>query len=361
MQGSADSRPLRIAVAGVGSFSQRVLIPGLVACPHAEVVALFGPTREKTERIARERGIPRAYADYERMLDESEPEAVVIATPNDVHYPMVMAALARRLHVLCEKPLGVNVAQAREMAAAARAAGVRTAVNFTYRSTNPMRHLARLIEQGRLGTLYHFSISFWQNLRTDAAAPLAYRMLRERGGGALLDIGVHLADLIRWWFGEIEAVCGVTHIAIGERPAPSGGRGRVTADDTASFVVRLPSGVAGTVQVSQVATGRQNYRRVELFGSHGALMMEEDRTVAPVVRAAGPGEPALQVEPLPDDLNVAFDDFPRFHLTRIVAALRGEPNGWPTFADGLRAQQVVEAVEQSWQTERWIRLQPPDQ
>src|SRR5437764_15042734 len=127
--------PLRVAMAGVGSFSQRVLIPGLVACPEAEVVALFGPTSAKTAQIAQQRGVPRVYAEYERMLDETQPDAVVVATPNDVHYPMVMAALRREVAVCCEKPLGISLEQAEEMARAARQAGVRTAVNFTYRST----------------------------------------------------------------------------------------------------------------------------------------------------------------------------------------------------------------------------------
>ena len=108
--------PLRIAVAGVGSFTQRVLLPGLLACPNADVVAVFGPTRDKTEKIAAERGIARAYSDYEQMLDQAKPQAVVIATPNDVHAPMALAALERGLHVFCEKPLTHTVEEARLVA-----------------------------------------------------------------------------------------------------------------------------------------------------------------------------------------------------------------------------------------------------
>src|SRR5207244_10848119 len=99
----------------------------------------------------------------------------------------------------------------------------------------------------------------------------------------LLAIGVLMAGLIRWWLGDVQSVCGATHVAIGERPAPDGGHGQVTADDTASFLVKLPSGVVGTVQVSQVANGRQNYRRLEVFGAKGAAVMYEDRNIAPHV------------------------------------------------------------------------------
>ncbi len=348
--------PLKVAVAGVGSFTQRVLIPGLIACPETELVAVFGPTREKTERLAHERGIPRAFTDYERMLDEARPEAVVVATPNDMHAPMALAAIRRGMHVCCEKPLGLSVAEAEQMARAAQEARVRTAVNFTYRSTNPMRHVHRLLDDGRLGTLFHFSISFCQNVRAQPDIPLAYRMLRERGGGALMDIGVHMMDLLRWWFGDLAAVSGLTHTAIAERPAPDGGRGAVTADDVASFVVRLANGASGTVQVSQVAAGRQNYRRIELFGSKGSLVAEEDRSFGPEVRSAQAGDAGFTVEPLPADLDVSFDDFPRFHLTRLVRALRGDSDEWPTFEDGLAAQRAIAAVEESQQTGKWVEL-----
>lgn len=349
---------LRIAVAGVGSFAQRVLIPGLRACPEAELVALYGPTAPKTAEVAAREGVPLAYGEYERMLDEARPQAVVVATPNDAHHPMTMAALRRGMAVFCEKPLAVTLDQAEEMAALARSAGLPTAVNFTYRSTNGARHVERLLREGAIGEIYHFSLTFWQNIRADPATPLGYRMLAERGGGALLDIGVHMMDTLAWWFGPLDAVCGLTRTVVPERPAPGGGRGRVTADDTASCVVRLASGGAGTVQVSQVAHGRQNYRRFEVFGSAGSVVMEEDRSFGPEVRLARPGETRFTPQPIPPDLDVAFDDFPRFHLSRVVRALRGEPGDWPTFEDGLRAQRAVAAVAESLPTGRWITIGP---
>jgi predicted dehydrogenase len=118
----------------------------------------------------------------------------------------------------------------------------------------------------------------------------------------------------------------------------------------------LASGVVGAVQVSQVATGQQNYRRAEIHGSEGSLAMEEDRNLGPEVRLSRRGETRYTPQPVPAALDVAFDDFPRFHVGRVVAALRGEPSDFPTFEDGLKAQLVVDAVEQSLRTGRWVTL-----
>ena len=136
---AGTTRPLRIAVAGVGSFTQRVILPGLAACAAAEVVGLFGPTRDKTERVAAQYGVGAVYDDYVELLAQTPLDAVFVATPNDTHHPLVMAALERGLAVACEKPLAPTVAQAREMHAAATQRGVPTAVNFSYRSSTSYR------------------------------------------------------------------------------------------------------------------------------------------------------------------------------------------------------------------------------
>lgn len=360
--------PFRVAVAGVGSFTQRVLVPGLLATPAVEVVGIFGPTRPKLDEAAARLGISRAFDNYRAMLDASRPDAVVIATPNDLHAPMALDAIARGHHVLCEKPLGISLAEAEAMHDAAREAGVRTAINFTYRSTTAFRHMRSLIRDGAVGRVRHVGVTFHQGVRADPAFPIGFRMLRERGGGALLDVGPHMVDALRWLAGDVEAVVGVTQIEIPVRPAFVGGSptAQVSADDVVSFIVRLRNGGTGTIQLSQVTHGRHGFRRVEIAGDAGTVSLEEDRAEPPVVRYAPAGSVAGRLDPVPvpSHLDVPFADFPARHVGRMVRALRGQgpvsgDEPWPTFADGLAAQQVLDAVERSAALQRWVTVGPP--
>ena len=360
-----DDAPFRVAVAGIGSFTQRVLLPGLLATPGVQVVGVFGPTRVRVLDTASRLGVAGAFDDYLAMLDATRPDAVVVATPNDLHAPMVFEAVRRGLHVLCEKPLGVNLGEAEEMDRAAREAGVRTAVNFTYRSTTPFRHAWALIQGGAVGRVRHVAVTFHQGVRADPSTPIGFRMLRERGGGALLDVGSHVVDALRWLVGEVDAVVGATQTCITERPAVPGGPpiAHVTADDVASFVVRLQCGATATVQLSQVTHGRHGFRRIEIAGDAGTLSLEEDRGVPAVVRhaPAGPTAGRLDPVPTPPGLEVPFEDFPARHVGRMVRALRGQApamgeDAWPGFAEGLAVQRVLDAVERSASTGQWVTL-----
>ncbi len=356
---SRRTQRFRVAVAGVGSFAQRVLIPGLCVSELAEVVAVFGPTPMKTQEVADRNSVPGVFNDYEAMLDDAKPDAVVIATPNDVHLPMSLAASGRGIHIVCEKPLGIDLAQATQMHDHAAGAGVRTAVNFTYRSTTSFRHLRHLVRSGAIGALRHFTVTFHQDIRASPLTPLGFRMLRERGGGSLLDVGIHMIDTVRWLAGEFHSVAGTASTVVRSRPTSNGDTGEVTADDTASFVAKMVSGATGIVQVSQVAFGRGGFRRIELFGSEGSAVMEEERNQSPTIRVAGAGTSGLIDEPTPDRLHVSFEDFPRAHVERMLRSIGGVlpeygDDPWPTFADGLIAHRVVDAVERSATRGEWV-------
>src|SRR5688572_3532107 len=124
---------VRIGVIGTSGWADFGHLPGLKAHPGAELVAICGRDRDSGEGMARTYDIPRVFTDYRDLIARGDLQALVVVTPDDLHHPIVMEALAAGVHVLCEKPLALTVDQAREMYDAAEAAGVRHLVNFSYR------------------------------------------------------------------------------------------------------------------------------------------------------------------------------------------------------------------------------------
>ena len=363
---SETARPWMIGVAGVGSFSQRVVIKGLQACGEAQVAALFGRTRERLAAVAAEHEVRAYYDDYAAFLNHPGLDAVAVCTPNDTHYRFAVQALDAGKHVICEKPLAMSVEQAEALHRLARARGRRTAVNFTYRSVSPLRAIARALAEQAIGRVYFFTIEQLQNWRADPAAPFTWRMDRaQAGGGALWDLGVHLIDLVHWWIGPIHSVVAQTSISIAQRPDPrTGGRAEVTTDDTAMVLVRAGDGVQGVLHASQIAQGRQNYLRVALYGSSGSLLYEADRDKEPELRISrvptgteGRSGPWHEL-PIPRDLLISYEEFPAFHMARLVRQLKGLEE-FPSFADGVRCQAVLDAAERSVRSGTWEPVRVP--
>ena len=140
------------------------------------------------------------------------------------------------------------------MAAAAQDAGIRTAVNFTFRSIGAARYAKHLLDEGRLGRITHVALLYLQDIRQGADRPKVWRMDADiAGAGALGDLGSHAIDLVRWWCGDFATVTGHTYTHNVERQG-----GAVTNDDTAVLLARLTSGLPVTLHISQAAAGRSN-------------------------------------------------------------------------------------------------------
>ena len=344
-----------LAVAGLGSFTQRVLLPGLLACDSVRVVAAFTRSQARAREIqAQHSGLP-IHTDYTRMLDAAAPDIVLVGTPNAAHVPMVVEAAQRGCHVICEKPLAPTLRGAEEMAAAAKDAGVRTAVNFTFRSIGAARYAKHLLAQGRIGRIAHVALLYLQDIRHGSDLPKVWRMDAEvAGAGALGDVGSHAIDLVRWWCGEFAAVSGHTFTHNVERQG-----GAVTNDDTAVFLAQLTSGLPVTLHISQAAAGRSNSLRVEVYGEKGSLSFTTERGTEPRVLLACPGEIGFTELPIPAEFSVAYEAFPAYCAGRLVGTILGT-DFVADFADGLAAQRVIDAAQRGAADITWIKL-PQDQ
>jgi predicted dehydrogenase len=325
----------------------------------AELVAVADPLETATRAAAERFGVPHAVADYRELL-ALPLDAVSICTPNVYHEPIALAALEGGKHVLCEKPLAMDAAGARRMHARAEAAGVVTATNFRYRFI-PASWFARdLIAGGELGEIYHVYANYLNGSLADPATPMAWRQARaESGSGALGDLASHIIDLCRYWVGEITAAQGHLRTFTTERPAPGGGTSAVDVDDAASCLFRFASGAEAVVNASRNALGRNNHQRVEVYGTKGALIYEIEKWDVGGDRlqlCLGAGQArhnAFATVPVPP---AYLAGNPERAMTDFVDAIRAGTRMTPDFADGLRCQEVLDAVEQSAREGGWVEV-----
>jgi predicted dehydrogenase len=194
---------VRWGVLGAASIADKALLPALRASRNGELLAIASRDRERAAALAARHGVARVHGSYDELLQDAEVDAVYVPLPNHLHRDWTLRALAAGKHVLCEKPLAMNSAQATEMAAAARAAGRLLMEAAMYRFQPRMAELAEAL-RGHVRYL-HASFAF------PIDAPGNYRMRPEMGGGALLDIGFYVVDLARWLLGEPDHVAAVRH------------------------------------------------------------------------------------------------------------------------------------------------------
>ncbi|WP_090005078.1 Gfo/Idh/MocA family protein [Lentzea albidocapillata] len=346
---------------------------------------LCGRDAERTAAAAERLGWAEAVTDWKSVLDRDDVHVVDICTPGDTHAEIAVAALEAGKHVLCEKPMANSVAEAVAMAeAAGRAArhGVRAMVGFSYRRV-PALGLARdLVAQGRLGRIHHVRAQYLQDWIVDPAAPLSWRLDKEKAGsGALGDIGAHIVDATQFVLGDtISEVMGTLVTFVPERPlaashsglsgTASEETGPVTVDDAALFLARFAGGALGSFEATRFANGRKNALRIEINGSKGSLAFDfedmnvlqffdgtEDAAVAGFRRimVTEPEHPYVGAW-WPAGHGLGYEHAFTHQAVDLVRAVAAGTDPTPTFADGLRVQRVLAAVEASSETRTWQQV-----
>ncbi len=186
--------PFRAAIIGGGSIADKNHIPALKQlAPLVEVVAVCSRDVGKARAMADAHGIPHAFADPAVMYAECQPNVVINCTPNNLHYSLTMQALANNCHVLCEKPPAITAREAREMADVATQKGLTLAYNFQRRQSAQWRLMLRCRDEGQLGEVYHIKAHYLRRRGIPGWGSFTNKAIQ--GGGALMDLGVHVLDL----------------------------------------------------------------------------------------------------------------------------------------------------------------------
>jgi predicted dehydrogenase len=346
---------------------------------------LCGRDADRTRAAAERLGWAEAVTDWKSVLDRDDVHVVDICTPGDTHAEIAVAALDAGKHVLCEKPMANSVTEAVAMAEAAERAarrGVRAMVGFSYRRV-PALGLARdLVAQGRLGKIHHVRAQYLQDWIVDPAAPLSWRLDKEKAGsGALGDIGAHVVDAAQFILGDtIAEVSGTVETFVSERPLASSHSGLsgtasdqtgpVTVDDAALFLARFAGGALGSFEATRFANGRKNALRIEVNGSAGSLAFDledmnvlqffdgtEDSAVAGFRRimVTEPEHPYVGAW-WPAGHGLGYEHAFTHQVVDFVRAVAAGTDPAPSFADGLQVQRVLAAVETSAASRTWQQV-----
>ncbi|GGX92347.1 oxidoreductase [Litchfieldella qijiaojingensis] len=333
---------IRLAIIGAGSMAGEHA-KHFGALEGVEVVAVCDLDADKARGFADRHGIAAVYTDLEAMLARDDIQAVSNVTPDGVHKAISLAAIAAGKHILCEKPLATNAADAEEMAEAARRAGVINMINLSYRDAPAIQHARDLIASGAIGRVMHVDASYLQSWlvshawgRWDSDSQWLWRLSEAHGSkGVLGDVGVHILDFASFPVGDITRVnCQLK--CFDKAPGNRIGDYILDANDSALMRVEFAGGALGTIQATRWATGHLNSLKLSVYGDKGAVSVVLDDAKDRVLTCFG------------DDIHpanwtsVECSQTPSIYQ-RFIAGIVSGHNDQPDFARGAALQRVLDA------------------
>lgn len=358
-----------------------------------EVKGVLGSSPEKSRQAAQNIGLERGYSSYAELLSDPEIAVVHLTSPNRFHRDQVLGALAAGKHVVCEKPLGMNTEETRELVAAAKQhPKLITAVNYNIRFYPLCLQAREMVQKGEIGEVFHVKGSYvqdWLLYPTD----FNWRVLAEDGGElrAIGDIGTHWLDLVTFITGlEVEEVMADLYTVHPVRQRPpagsletfSGKKGgrkkaatqpiKITTEDYASVLLRFAGGKHGVLTVSQVTAGRKNRIEWEIAGSERALAWNGERpNELWIGERSAPNRTLIRDPSLLEGEAARYASYPGGHnegfpdtfkqLYRAVYAdiKAGKPSKNPlyaTFEDGHKELALCEAILESSKKGKWVKV-----
>ncbi len=296
---------LRIGVIGCGKIADVSHVPGFAALRGVRIAALCDQDEKRMADLCRRHGLDATMCTDVRSMLRCGVDAVAVCTPNDLHYPMTMAALKAGAHVLCEKPIAPTLAQATRMIDAARRAGKVLQINQTLRYLPLYATLADLVRRGRIGQLQHVRCVRLSSQSPDVGWSKGARWFvsRKHHGGIVMDIAVHMADLLKWLMGDIERIAAFVETR----------RAGIDVPDNVCAIFRSVTGATGVLELSwTIPAGRSH---LEIFGTRGVLRVGLGDKPIELVLGSGKDQ-RVTYPPLKKGVKDSFASF--------VAAIRGQ-------------------------------------
>ena len=333
-------------------------------------------TEDNLKAFAEKYGWESYETDWKNVVKRDDIDLISIATPNHLHKEIALEAAKYGKHILCEKPLANNLSDAKEMLDAVNKAGVRHCCGFSYRFTPSLALARQFVLDGKIGRIYHVFVRYAQDWITDPNFGMVWRFDKKiAGSGPLGDLSAHSIDATRFLTGlSFNEVCGNMQTLIKERPLdsnnPNGPKGNVTVEDVAQFLVNFEGGATGCFESTRLATGRKNYNTIEVNGEKGSLVwnFEDQNYLMYYDNEQSAKEAGFR------KINVTHDDHPYnggwwpqghgigyadsfvIEVAEFVRAIADNVPFSPDFEDGVKCQEVLEAIEHSAGKRSWVNL-----
>ncbi|CAG9620336.1 Gfo/Idh/MocA family protein [Sutcliffiella rhizosphaerae] len=350
---------VNVGVVGASWFADLWYLPVLQMHPDVAIAAICSKTGESAQNMAKKYEVERVYADYRQMLEDENLNGICIITPNDSHKEIALAAIAKGLHVLCEKPMAMDAIEAYEMNEAAKTKGIVNAINFTYREHPAIQKLREVVAKGLIGDVYQSYFEYSGDYGLNG--PPGWRGTISKGGigGVLQDLGSHLIDMAQFILQDkINKVNGTLFFMENGRLVDTAMKKSIDqAADSVSFSARFAKGVQASFHTSWVTPQGNKHQTIDikLHGRDGSLHLFTSELGTSLRHAKIGGKwNEMELEEV-----TAFDwnnkpseqAFRPWRLTnknevwKWIDQINGNnPAHLPTFQDGLNVQRVIDEV-----------------
>jgi len=320
---------------------------------------------------------------WEKFVARPDLDIIDITAPSNVHKEVAIAAAENKKHIFCEKPLALTTNDAREILAAAEKNGVKHQIGFNYRFAPAIQLAKKMIDDGKIGQVFHFRGVYLQDFIIDPSFPLIWRLDKTvAGSGSHGDLGAHIIDLARFLVGDVKRVSGLMKTFIKERPivekmiglsassAEGDKMGEVTVDDASLFLAEFDCGAIGTFEATRFANGHKNDLAFEINGSKGTIKFDLLR-INELQYFSSDDEEGLQgfrniqvsegIHPYmehwwPAGHVIGYEHTFVHELYEFTEAIANDKTTTPDFTDGLKCCQILDAVEKSANEGCWVRV-----
>lgn len=343
----------KIGIIGVGNIAHSH-IHGYLNNPDAELYAFCDIDKEQLEKMGKKFGVTRLYTDPDEMLALPELDAVSVCTWNCAHADCTIKALNAGKHVLCEKPMAMNAEQAKAMKEAADRSGKLLMIGFVRRHGNDCRVLKEFLDKGDLGEIYYTKASY---LRRDGCPNGWFADKSRSGGGPLIDLGVHVIDLVRYLIGRPLPVSayGVTYNKLSNRPdtvkradryyaTGAGPKDPCTVEDLASAMIRFDNGAALSIEASFSLNRKRDSSSIELFGTKGGAKLD------PELELYEEQNNYLCNVQLDIPTALSFDGLFENEINHFISCLKGDAECIAPAEDGVVLMKILDAIYESART-----------